>query len=195
MTESPITQVPEISEACYRRFLRLPASRPMEGRLEENATFVRSWFAAHARPWAVSVSVTLSTDGDNLLIDEDAFPSAQLVTRIGSRSRGILVAVSAGPEPEAEAAARWQADEPDLYYFIECYASAVVETLLRNTCAQLGAKEFWCPGYREWPLAQMPRLLELLTRKTPLPGPLQVLESGMLMPRKSQVALVPLSPA
>ncbi|HRP06469.1 MAG TPA: hypothetical protein PLV87_16265 [Opitutaceae bacterium] len=193
MTESPTTQVPEISEACFRRFLRLPASRPMEGPLEENATFVRNWYATHARPWIVSAHVALSVEGENLLVDGEAFPSGQLAARIGDRRSGFLIAVSAGPEAEEEAASRWHADEPDLYYFIECYASAVVETLLRNTCTRLGSKEFWCPGYREWPLAQMPRLLDLLTRKVTLPGPLRVLESGMLMPRKSQVALVPLA--
>ncbi|MBP7141681.1 MAG: hypothetical protein KBA71_07215 [Opitutaceae bacterium] len=193
MTESPITPVPEISEACYRRFLRLPASRPMEGRLEENAIFVRTWFAAHARPWSVSAPVTLAVEGDTLLADGEAFLSPQLVSRIGTRGCGMLLAVSAGPEAEQEAAARWRADEPDLYYFIECYASAVVDTLLRKACTQLGSREFWCPGYREWPLVQMPRLLDLLQRKTSLPGPLRVLESGMLTPRKSQIALVPLA--
>jgi len=192
MTETPVTRVPEITEACYRRFLRLPASRPLDGPLGENATYAREWHAANSRPWVVTTAVTIATTGDNLFLDGELFFTPALAARIGGRRNGILIAVSAGPESEAEAAARWNADEPDLYYFLECYASAIVETLLRETCLSLRAREFLCPGYREWPLDQMPRVLSLITRKVSLPGPLQALESGMLMPRKSQVALVAL---
>ena len=89
MTDASINPIPEISEACFRRFLRLPASRPMEGPLEENATFVRTWYATHARPWIVSAPVALAVEGDNLLVDGEPFSSGQLAARIGDRCESL----------------------------------------------------------------------------------------------------------
>ena len=41
----------------------------------------------------------------------------------------ILVAVGAGAEAEEEARRRWADEKPDEYFFLEMYASAVVEHL------------------------------------------------------------------
>jgi hypothetical protein len=101
----------------------------------------------------------------------------------------VLIAVSAGPEPEAEAAARWAGEEPDRYYFLECFAAAAVEALLAEARDRLGVQRHYCPGFRGWPVTDNQVLLEALEAAGALPGPLAVLSSGMLKPKKSQLAL------
>ncbi len=186
---------PCVREAGYRRFLRLPARHPLDGPLAENAGWARAWFAAHARPWLCAAEVSLTAGPAALLIDGEPFGTAALAARFAGASRGALAAVSAGPEAEAEAAARWKADEPDRYFFLECYASAATDALLAEARQRLGAGEFFCPGYRGWPIEESVRLLALLERKITLPGPLRALPSGMLQPKKSQIALLALKPA
>jgi hypothetical protein len=49
----------------------------------------------------------------------------------------------------------------------------------------------YSPGYPEWDVAEQPRLLELIkrTHHAPLPSALDALDSGMLRPRKSLLAV------
>ncbi len=112
----------------------------------------------------------------------------------------ILVAAGAGIEAEEEARRRWLHEKPDEYFFLEMYASAVVEHLTTTTGAQLcdGAERHgmavlphYSPGYPEWDVAEQPRLLELMKRTAGerFPSELDALDSGMLRPRKSQLAV------
>jgi hypothetical protein len=49
----------------------------------------------------------------------------------------------------------------------------------------------YSPGYTEWDVAEQPRLLELMrrTRKEQFPSPVDAFESGMLRPKKTQLAV------
>lgn len=165
-----------VDERDYKRFLRFPTGRALEGALAENAAWAREWFAAHAHPW----STAILADPSVCALASSHFPED---------SNLAVVAVSAGPEAEAEAAARWQADEPDRYFFLECYAAAVVEALLAAARCRLGAERHLCPGYRGWPIADNHVLLAVFHSADALAGPLAVLSSGMLVPKKSQLAV------
>ena len=105
-----------------------------------------------------------------------------------------MLAVSAGPEAEAEASARWTAGEPDRYYFLECLAAAVVEALLAEVRHRLGANKHLCPGYPGWPIQNNAALLAALAGAGALPGALTMLPSGMLTPKKSQLAVCAMRP-
>ena len=112
----------------------------------------------------------------------------------------ILVAVGAGPEAEEEARKRWEEEKPDEYFFLEMFSSAVVEHLTTITGAQLcdwaeqremAVLPHYSPGYPEWDIAEQPRLLALMkrTREQALPSSVEVLDSGMLRPKKSLLAV------
>jgi hypothetical protein len=165
-----------VAEDDFKRLLRFPLSRELEGPLLENATWAREWFAAHARPWSYAV------------------PAAPVMRRIvgartGSFGDVMVVAVSAGVEAEREAAARWAADEPDRYFFLESYASAMVEALLADARRELGVSKHFCPGYRHWPVEDNVMLADIVHAAGTLPGPLEVMASGMIVPKKSQLAV------
>lgn len=167
---------PPVEDRAYNRFLRYPANRRLEGPLAENAAWAREWFAANAHPWCLAIRA------------DDAV-CARAATFLPGETEFALIAASAGVEPETEASARWSEDEPDRYFFMDSYASAVVEALIAAARHNFGAERHYSPGYRGWPVEENVQLLEALAPCRPFPGPLTVLSSGMLNPRKSQLAV------
>lgn len=167
---------PLVSDATLKRYLRIPVRRPFSPPVQEANDWAREWFREKARPW------TCALEGDERL-------RQWLAPRFPQSERLVVVAVSAGREAEAEAAARFAADEPDRYYFLECLASAVVDTLLATARVRLGVERHHCPGYPGWPIEDNVPLLAAAQRLIQLPGPLDVLPSGMLKPKKSQLAV------
>ncbi len=106
--------------------------------------------------------------------------------------------MSAGEELEAESQRLWQEEKPDEYFFLEMYGSAVVEHLAMRTGARLCA---WAeaqdmavlphdsPGYTGWDISEQARLLPVVLGDMQPPGPLRVLDSGALVPKKSLLAV------
>ncbi len=48
----------------------------------------------------------------------------------------------------------------------------------------------YSPGYPEWSIEEQPRLLDLINRLQPkIPAPVEVMDSGMLRPKKSLLAV------
>lgn len=167
---------PTISERLLRRHLRVPASRSFTESVGQGISAARDWFAANGRCWSCAWRA------------DETF-AAKFAARVSDTANITIVAVSAGPEAEIEANASWRAGEPDRYYFLECLASAVVETLMESARARLGVSRHFCPGYPGWPISENADLLAALRSAGALAGPLDVLESGMLTPKKSQIAV------
>lgn len=192
----------QVDPAEYARLLGYPRGHRLDGRAAELAAEAEAWYAEHGRPWIFAREAsTLALDADGVRIDGRRFASARLrqsLVDAGAHS-GVLVAVGAGPELEAEAARRWLDERPDEYFFLEVYGSAVVEHLVTQAGARLCS---WAeaqglavlphdsPGYPEWDIAEQAGLHGLLmASETPLPSALEVLESGALRPKKSLIAV------
>lgn len=187
----------------YVRLLGYPRGYALEGRARELAEGAREWYAQNGRPWIYARQAErLATEGDSICIDGARFTSKRLTSTLeqaGAHST-ILVAVGAGREAEEEAARLWSEEKPDEYFFLEMYAAAVVEHLTTTTGARLcdwaeqhgmAVLPHYSPGYPEWDVGEQPRLLQLIqqTRREEFPSELEALESGMLRPRKSQLAV------
>jgi hypothetical protein len=193
----------EVSPAEYTRLLGYPREWVLEGRALELADWARAWFAKNGRPWVYARQAeSLKIVGESILIDGMPFASKRLQStlRQAAAHSVILVAVGAGPEAEEEARKRWEDEKPDEYFFLEMFSSAVVEHLTTVTGANLcdwaerhemAVLPHYSPGYPEWDIAEQPHLLELMkrTRKHALPSGIEVLESGMLRPKKSLLAV------
>jgi len=187
----------------YTRLLGYPRGWVVEGRAKELADWARDWYSANGRPWVYAREAEgFEITGNCILIDGVAFRSARLESTLNQAEAHsvILVAAGAGMEAEEEAQRRWQGDKPDEYFFLEMYASAVVEQLTTTAGAQLcdwaerrgmAVLPHYSPGYPEWDVAEQPRLLELMkqTHGAAFPAQLEALDSGMLRPRKSQLAV------
>ncbi|HYD51643.1 MAG TPA: hypothetical protein VEA99_03405, partial [Gemmatimonadaceae bacterium] len=190
-----------VDAAEYQRLLGYPREHALEGRALELMAWARDWYARHGHPWVVARPATRVAVGEYAVeIDDESFTSPRLVRamREASADAAVLVAASAGPELEAEAQRLWREEKPDEYFFLEVYGSAVVEHLVTMAGARLCAAAdgagravlpHQSPGYAAWDVADQGRLLEVVRRTGALPGPLEALDSGMLRPKKSLLAL------
>lgn len=192
-----------VQETEYARLLGYPREWVLEGRARELAEWARDWYAAQGRPWVyLRPAVDVQLDDEAVVIEGEPFFGRRLATtlRQADAHNVVVAAVSAGPELEAEAQRLWHDERPDEYFFLEVYGSAVVEHLVTMAGARLCA---WAedngqavlphtsPGYAEWDVAEQPRLLEVIKQgpRDGLPGRLNVLDSGMLQPKKSLLAV------
>jgi len=192
-----------VSTAEYTRLLGFPRDWVLEGRALELADWARAWYAENGRPWVYARQAeSLEIVSGSILIDGMPFASKRLQSTLEQAEAHsvILVAVGAGPEAEEEARRRWEDEKPDEYFFLEMFGSAVVEHLTTVTGAnlcdwaernQMAVLPHYSPGYPEWDVAEQPQLLELMrrTRRQILPSRVEVLESGMLRPKKTLLAV------
>lgn len=185
--------------AEYHRLLGYPPGFQLTDRAAELEAMAREWYAAHGRPWIYAREADIAS--------LEGFHAKGLTKTLEQAEAhgAIFVAVSAGPEIEQEAQRRWKDDKPDEYFFLEVLGSAIVEHLTTVAGARLCA---WAetagmavlphdsPGYQGWDISEQPALFGLLRggisgRDVPgpsgagLPGPLEVLDSGALRPKKS----------
>jgi hypothetical protein len=187
----------------YVRLLGFPRGWQLEGRSLELADWARDWYAKNGRPWFYARQAeSFEIAGDSICIDGTTFTSKRLKNTLQQAEAHsvILVAVGAGPEAEAESHRRWLDEKPDEYFFLEIFASAVVEHLVASTGARLcdwaeqhdmAVLPHYSPGYAEWDIAEQPRLLELIlhTRKERFPSQVEVFDTGMLRPKKCLLAV------
>lgn len=192
----------DVQEQEYLRLLGFPRGWVLDGRARELADWAREWFAQHGRPWMYARQADqVEIAGNAIGIDGVQFSSRRLRTTLEEAEAHsvILVAVGAGQEAEEEARRRWADEKPDEYFFLEVYASAVVEHLTTLAGArlcnwaeqrQMAVLPHYSPGYPEWDVTEQPRLLELLkkTRCERFPATVEVFESGMLRPKKTLLA-------
>jgi|HubBroStandDraft_1064217.scaffolds.fasta_scaffold38114_2 hypothetical protein len=192
-----------VSTEEYVRLLGYPRGWLLEGRASELADWARDWYAKNGQPWFYARQAeNFEVAGDSIAIDGVSFTSKRLQSTLQQAQAHsvILVAVGAGAEAEEEAHRRWEDEKPDEYFFLEVFASAVVEHLATATGARLcdwaerhgmAVLPHYSPGYPEWDVAEQLRLLELMkrTREQPFPSPVEVFDTGMLRPKKTLLAV------
>jgi hypothetical protein len=191
----------EVDPAEYRRLLGYPRDHAMTDRAQELVDATKDWYRQHGRPWIyLRPASRLEVRDEAICIDGMPFTSRRLSAMLTqAKAHGaFLVAVSAGPEAEEEAHRRWLDEKPDEYFFLETYASAVVEHLITiagaRLCAWADSEEMailphYSPGYSQWDIAEQTQLLSVVESRAALPGRLETLDSGALRPKKSQLAV------
>jgi hypothetical protein len=197
---SPVFAVPE---AEYRRLLGFPSDYEATDRVRELNAWARRWYRDHGRPWWYARRADALALGQGTVTIEGAtFAAPGLHDRLrrGEADTAILVAVSAGEACEAHARTLWEAGRPDEYFFLEVYGSAVVEALISAASYRLcewadgrgwAVLPHYSPGYPEWDIAEQQRLFQRVAagRDFAFGDRLRVLESGMLSPKKSLLAV------
>jgi hypothetical protein len=192
-----------VQESEYLRLLGYPRDHVVEGRPRELADAARQWYARNGRPWIYVRRLDgLKPTDDRLRIGGVEFSSKQLHDQFveAEVESAVLVAVSAGAECEENARALWQESKPDEYFFMEIFGSAVVEHLVTiasgRICGwadqhQLMALPHYSPGYSAWDIADQNKLWDLIRAHAPaqVAERLGVLETGMLRPKKSLLAV------
>jgi hypothetical protein len=192
-----------VQEAEYRRLLGYPKHHVTEGRARELADWTRAWYAENGKPWIYGRRIDgLELKNKRLQVRGTEFTSKQLHDRfvIAQARTAVLVAVSAGRECEEKAHQLWREGKPDEYFFMEMYGSAVVEHLVTiasgHICAWadqngMAALPHYSPGYPGWDASDQTKLWKLIRQRPgrDFPGDIHVLDTGMLRPKKSLLAM------
>jgi hypothetical protein len=189
-----------VQEAEYKRLLGYPGHHVLTGRARELAEWARKWYAENGKPWIYARQIErLDLSKGRLSLDGVDFSSKRLHEQLlaAQAHTAALVAVSAGGECEEKARQLWLEEKPDEYFFLEIYGSAVVEHLVTTTGARLCAwadqhamavLPHYSPGYPEWDISDQRKLLELIRRGN-FREAIQALDTGMLRPKKSLLAV------
>ena len=192
-----------VLEDEYKRLLGYPQDHQLEDRSRELADWAAGWYKENGKPWVYAAYTDKIEYSDNkILIEGTEFSSKKLCDQLSEAlaESGMLVAVSAGKELEEKAHQLWKEGKPDEYFFLEVYGSAVVERLVTTTGARfcawadekgLAVLPHYSPGYPGWDIIEQNKFLDVIRRqsKNDLPGELTALETGMLKPKKSLLAL------
>jgi hypothetical protein len=200
----PVVAVPEPE---YQRLLGYPENRRLEGRARELADLAQKWFSENGHPWLVAREIdSVEIHDRSTRIGGTDFSSRRLrmIFSEAQAHSAVLVAASAGKECEEYARQLWLEEKPDEYFFLESFGSVVVEQLLVQASAricgwadenQMAALPHFSPGYSGWDIAEQVPLLDLFHKvwDGKFPGKLEALDSGMLRPKKSQLAVVGLT--
>ncbi|HKI68526.1 MAG TPA: hypothetical protein VKA67_02990 [Verrucomicrobiae bacterium] len=192
-----------VQESEYRRLLGYPNQHELAERSRELADWARQWYAENARPWVYAREAgRLEIANDELRVNGAGFTSKRFHDQLidAEAHQVVLVAVSAGKECEEKARELWKEGKPDEYFFLEILGSAVVEHLITTTGARICAwaeqngmtvLPHYSPGYSGWDVTEQPGLWSLIRQNngSVFSGELQVMETGMLQPKKSLLAV------
>ena len=194
----------DVQESEYCRLLGYPKHHVLAGRPRELADMARKWYVENGRPWIFARETgPLELRDGKIDIAGFEFSSRQFHDSLAAAQAhsAVLVAVSAGKECEAKTRELWRESKPDEYFFMEMFGSAVVEHLVTvangRICGWADANAMvalphYSPGYSGWDVADQVKLWNLLRQNHggSFPGELEVLETGMLRPKKSLLAVV-----
>ncbi len=197
-----------VQESEYKRLLGFPAQYELAGRTKELADWARQWYTGHGKPWIYALQADgLALADGHVRINGVTFSSKRLSEQLAEAQaeNAVLVAVSAGKQCEGKALQLWQEEKPDEYFFLEVYGSAVVEHLIAGAAYRicdwadqhrLAVLPHYSPGYPGWDIADQNRILGLIRQqmKCEFPEEIRVMDTGMLQPKKSLLALFGITP-
>jgi len=206
-TLTEISPAVEVQEPEFLRLLGYPKNYLLQDRARELADGAQKWFSENGRPWICAREISpVDLQNGKTGIGGTEFSSKKLhETFLEAQTHSIvLLAVSAGRECEEHARQLWEEGKPDEYFFLETFGSAVVEQLVTlasgRICGwadanKMAALPHFSPGYSGWNIAEQIPLWNVFQKHFAenFPGALEVLESGMLRPKKSQLAVVGLT--
>jgi hypothetical protein len=192
-----------VQESEYQRLLGYPGHHVLEGRSRELADTTRQWYAEHGKPWIYARQTeALELAGAQVRINGTGFSSSRLHDQFNAAQvhSAVLVVVSAGKQCEEKARELWQEGKPDEYFFMEMFGSAVVEHLVAGVSGRICAwadgqgmvaLPHYSPGYSGWDVSDQIKLWELIRqhKDRDFPEELRVMDTGMLQPKKSLLAL------
>jgi len=200
----------EIPERELMRLLHCPQDRPLQGPLRELVEEAKDWYWSNCRPWTYFRCFEVSgANGNFIHLGAHARLNCEVLARKFQSAQVdwvVVLAASAGVEIAERVSELWKDGYPDKSFVLDAFASGIVEQLTLasgfDLCAWGEAQEpkifvlpHYSPGYKGWDLREQSILLDLLNSgpnsgpSEGLPGPLELLPSGMLLPQKSMIAM------
>jgi hypothetical protein len=192
-----------VSREEYHRLLQLPRTMDLQGELRELAVRARTWYAKHGKPFVAWREVEVKKIHTPLihLSEGIEFDSVRLAERLlaGEAPSVILLAATAGSEVSDEVSKRWSEERPDEAFFLDRFAVAVTEQLIRwsavTLCRQSEALQttllpHLSPGCGNWDIRDQHKLMDLLSPGKKEIGPIHMMDTGALHPQYSVMAVL-----
>lgn len=197
---SPVAD--QVSEAEFARTLGLPGVHAINNHLQILMNQARKIFEEISKHWIHTQAIKISAITDDKIcfangIDFTCELLAQRLHKAGAHMI-VMAAVSLGPEIVEHCNMLWEEDKPDEAFVLDSLGTNVVEQLTLRMGIQLckwgeplgmAALPHYSPGYTGWDVREHFLIFPMLEEEKPFPKPLEVLESGMLKPMKSQVSI------
>ena len=192
----------DVPDIYYRRHLGLPHGAKLEQHLVDLTDQARRWYQENSTPWTTARHVAIDKiSGDVIHLQNGVKLTSPVFARGLSQADAhgvVIVGVTAGATVDRKIADLWAADRPDEAMFLNSYAIAAVEHL-RWTRGEHLSQTFrkqamtvlphYSPGYEGWELGDQRTLFDLIREpKSETDFPLDILESGCLLPMKSTLA-------
>lgn len=192
-----------VLESEYKRLLGYPPDHEVDGRSKELIDSTTAWYAQHGQPWIyLKQAESLKLIDGSVAIEDHPLSSKKLFNQYDKAAvqSAIIAVVSAGIQCEEEARKLWKQGHPDEYFFMEMYGSAVAEFLISSAghtlCTladerKMSVLPHYSPGYTGWDITDQITLMKLLKdgNQKSLSERIDMLSSGMLIPKKSLVGL------
>jgi len=185
----------------YHRLLQVPRNIDLEGLMLERANQARSWYQQYGNPFVAycEVSITKIESPSINLNDGIQFHSAVLAQRLsaGESKSMILLAASAGVEVSDEVSKCWSEGRPDEAFFLDRFAVAITEQLIRSSAIELCRQSetqnttllpHLSPGCGNWDIQDQHKLMDFLAAGKKEIGPIQMMDTGALHPQYSVMA-------
>jgi hypothetical protein len=178
----------------------VPSAADLERAVPGLAERARAHLAACADPYTFCHTIEIDAiEGDTVrLAGGTELESSGLARRLATVKAHALTAVAwtVGSGVDDAVTRLWAAGLYDESYALDAMAAALVEQMRTMECARLcGALAPYSPGYDGWPLENQIVLYDMLAAVggKPFTDRVSCLDSGMLLPKKSQLAVVGLT--
>lgn len=191
----------EVSDERLFKRLGYPTDYDPPAYVEELIDWTKSWFEAHGNPWSNFYELEVSMYSNTLYFDHIKIESPKLLKRYKKHHvrKAILIATTAGDKLDKKVNELWKDDISDQSFFLDAFGSAYAEVMI-STSARfiqkwankkgLHALSRFSPGYPGWDLKDQHSIMKIIKEKKHKHLPIQVLESSLLTPKKSQFSVI-----
>ncbi len=191
----------QINNEQYFRRLGYPGDYDPPEHVEELIDWVKEWFKKNADPWNAFYEIEVVIKRDKLYFNGIEINAPKLLKRYKKHQvkKAILIANTAGNKADKKIAQLWADDISDQSFFLDAYAAAYTEGMvakavevIREWAIKKGLKSLsrFSPGYPGWDLKDQHQLMKVIKNKTKEKIPIQVMESSLLTPKKSQLSVI-----
>lgn len=186
-------------ERFFRR-LGYPSDYDPPMHVEELMDWSRTWSKENGNPWVGFTELDVRIEKDELFFNNLPIDSPKLLKRYKKHQvqKAILIASTAGDKADTKCKQLWADDITDQSFFLDAYTASFAEALIAHAAQAI--KEWaskkglqtlsrYSPGYPGWALQEQQKLIQLVQNQHNN-IPIQINESSILSPQKSQLSVI-----
>lgn len=188
-----------VDQEHFMRRLGFPSDYELPEHMEETMEMTTTWYEEHGQPWLGIYEIDVTIDGEEVRFDEELVESEKIYKRFVKYgvNKAVIILATAGLKSDERIKELWE-DYPDQSFFLDAYAASVTESIvnfavdyIKSWSTLKGQKSLsrYSPGYIGWNLTQQKVLMDAIMKKQDN-IPVELTDSALLFPLKSQISVV-----